>query len=49
MTDKKQPSQQPKPAPPEQKELPDRRGYNLPPTSADPPMPPVKPPAKPKE
>ena len=48
MTDKKQPSQQPKPLPLVRKELPDR-GFNLPPTSANPPMPTVKPPAKPEE
>lgn len=48
MPEKKQPSQQPEPKPPVRK-TPPNRGHILPPTSAEPPMPPVKPPAAPKE
>lgn len=51
MSDKKQPSPQPtpKPTPPVRHDNSEHRGYNLPPTSANPPMPPVKPPAKSKD
>ncbi len=43
---KSKPTPLPKPAPPPRHDNSEHREYDLPPTSATPPMPPVKPPVK---